>query len=295
VTRLLVTGASGLLGGRLAALLASDFEVAAARHVSPVPAGRDEVALDLTSAASVAAAFETARPDAVVHSAALADADRCEREPALAAAVNVEGTARLADACARRGIRLVLISTDLVLSGEKALWREEDEARPLQEYGRSKRAAERETLARGAGNAVVRVALVHGRGFGPRGTATESLRWALAARRPLRLFTDQFRTPVDAASVAAALAALVRGRGEGLYHLGGPERLSRYELGLRVARALGLPAAVIEGLAQDEVAATAARPKDVSLDIGRARRELGFEPLAVDEAIRAGRPNPAAL
>jgi dTDP-4-dehydrorhamnose reductase len=113
--------------------------------------------------------------------------------------------------------------------------------------------------------------------------------WALRAGSGVRLFTDQYRTPVDATSVAGALLALLRVGGEGRYHLGGPERVSRHELGLRVADNLGLSAAGIEAVSQAEVSIGAARPADVSLDSSRARRELGFAPRALEEAIREGR------
>ena len=85
------------------------------------------------------------------------------------------------------------------------------------------------------------MALVLGRGHGPRATSTESILRALRAARPTTLYTDEYRTPVDPESLAEALARLLAGTGAGLYHLGGPERLSRYELGRRVARAFGLP------------------------------------------------------
>ena len=99
----------------------------------------------------------------------------------------------------------------------------------------------------------------------------------------------QYRTPVDAESVAAAVAALLRRGGSGLYHVGGPERLSRYELGLRVARLLGLPAHLLQGITQAEHTPGAPRPLDTSLDCGRARRELGWTPRELDIGIREGR------
>jgi dTDP-4-dehydrorhamnose reductase len=117
--------------------------------------------------------------------------------------------------------------------------------------------------------------------------------WALAAGRTAALFTDEFRTPVDAASVADAVGRILRRGGSGLYHLGGPERLSRYELGIRVARVFGLDASRLVPVRQADVPAPEPRPRDVSLDCGRARRELGWEPRPVDEALREGRTAPA--
>src|SRR5688572_28651508 len=109
--RLMVTGAGGLLGGRLAEILAGSFRVIAARHeAAPAPAP-EVVSLDLLDESSLLHALDEARPDAVVHSAALADADRCEREPDLARRVNVDASIWLARACRARDIRLVALST----------------------------------------------------------------------------------------------------------------------------------------------------------------------------------------
>src|SRR5262249_19672732 len=187
----------------------------------------------------------------IVHSAALADADRCEADPDLARRANTEASAEIARLCHARGVRLIAISTDLVVPGFLAWNREDDPAEPLLVYCRTKVDAE-ETVRREAPDAaVVRVALVSGRGFGPRATATEAIAWALAEGRPLRLFTDQFRTPVDTASIADALLRLIARPLSGRFHLGGPERLSRHELGLRVADVLGIPAESIEAAPQD--------------------------------------------
>jgi dTDP-4-dehydrorhamnose reductase len=114
----------------------------------------------------------------------------------------------------------------------------------------------------------------------------------LRAGRPLRLFTDQARTPIDAESVADALARLLRGKGSGRYHLGGDERVSRYELGMRVAEARGLDPSGITAVTQAEHHLPVPRPADVSMDSQRAKRELEWAPRPLDAGIREGRPWP---
>jgi dTDP-4-dehydrorhamnose reductase len=89
--------------------------------------------------------------------------------------------------------------------------------------------------------------------------------------------------------VAEAVARLVSGTAAGIFHLGGPERLSRYQLGLRVARVLGLSAGSIVMALQREHPGPERRAPDVSLDSGRARRELGWQPRPLDDAIRESR------
>jgi dTDP-4-dehydrorhamnose reductase len=293
--RVLVTGAGGLLGGRLAAVLAQSMDVVAAVHRAPGPPGVATAALDLLDSASLEAAFDSVRPGAVLHSAALADADRCHREPDLAVRLNTDVPAALARLCARRGVRLVALSTDLVFPGTRAASREDDDPGPVLHYARTKLGGERALLAGDAGAAVARVALVVGHGHGGRGSASEAIAWALRAGRRLRLFSDQYRTPVDAESVAHAAAVLLRGTQPGLFHLGGPERISRHQLGLRVASVLGLDAGLIDEARQADEAAVVPRPLDVSLDSSRARLELDFRPRPLDAAIREGRREPPLL
>jgi dTDP-4-dehydrorhamnose reductase len=290
--RVLVTGSGGLLGGRLTTLLARSHSLIGGFRESFPPGPIPRCPMDIQSYASMEAALAGAQPDVVVHAAALADADQCEREPDLAWRLNAGATEDLAQLCRERGIRLVLLSTDMVLSGDRSRAAEDDPAEPLGVYGKSKLAAEEAALSGAPGSAVLRVALVHGHGFGPRSTATEGVAWGLRAGKHLRLFTDQYRTPVDPESVADAVARVVARGATGRFHIGGPERLSRYALGLRVRGLLAIRTGTLEGIPQAAGGLSAPRPLDASMDSGRAQRELEWQPRPIDEGIRDGRPGP---
>jgi dTDP-4-dehydrorhamnose reductase len=248
------------------------------------------VRVELTDDEALARLLDSAGLQGVVHAAAIGRAGRCQERPDEARRVNAVLPGTVGRMCRERGLRLVALSTDLVFGGERPFVREDDPAAPLSVYGRTKLAGEQAALAACPSAAVVRVALTLGRGHGARGTSSESIAWALRAGRPLRLFTDEYRTPVDPESISDALTLLLERGGAGLFHLGGPERISRYELGRRVARGLGLPeSGITAGLQADHVGPDP-RAADVSLDSTRARRELGWAPRPIDEAIREGRP-----
>src|SRR5215510_10028695 len=163
----LVTGAGGRLGGRLAVLLGSRFRAVGGVHRAAAPPGVPSHPLELLDPRSVEAALEATGTRAVVHCAAMADADACERDRNAAHRLNVAACETLARACATRGVRLVAVSTDLVFSGERPFWREEDEPRPEPVYGRTKRAGEQAILDLCPGAAIVRVSLLGGRVHGP--------------------------------------------------------------------------------------------------------------------------------
>jgi dTDP-4-dehydrorhamnose reductase len=288
--RVLVTGAGGLLGGRLAEdLHASGLELIAVHRGGPPPAGLRSVRAELVGPGALERLLDAERPQAVVHAAAMAQANLCQLGPEAAEAVNARLPGTLAALCQERGIRLVALSTDLVFSGDRSGVSEDEPPGPLSVYGRTKRAGEEAVLAACPTAAVARVALVTGRGHGARGTSSESIAWALAAGQPVTLFADEYRSPVDAASVADAVRLLLERGGAGLFHLGGPERLSRFDLGRRVARALGLDEAGLVAARRAEHPGPEPRAADVALDSSRARRELGWQPLPLDVALRGSR------
>src|SRR4051812_5570628 len=120
--RWLVTGASGLLGGYLVRHLHAAGEPVVAWSGSQVTQvlGRSVTRVDVTDPSAVTAAFDAAKPDAVIHAAAVARVDECRREPDKARRVNVDGSRLVAELAADRAARFVLASTDLVFDGEHA-------------------------------------------------------------------------------------------------------------------------------------------------------------------------------
>ena len=287
--RILITGAGGLLGGRLCERLAREHDVTGVIRQHGAPDGLRSRATDLANEAEVAEILRLERPAAVIHAAALADPEACEREPDRSRRDNVVATTLLASACGRAGARLIAISTDLVFDGTRALSSEAAPPGPRMEYGRSKLEAETAAGAACPGAVILRVGLVCGRGHGPRRTASEALALRMGRGEPVTLYEDEWRTPVGSDSVADALSAILRTQNaRGIFHIAGVERLTRVQLGERVAAVLGLDASLIRRATQGSHQG-APRPKDVSLDISRARSELGWTPGSLDDAIRGGR------
>jgi dTDP-4-dehydrorhamnose reductase len=262
MSRVLLTGASGLLGAYLLRHLQGTGADVLAWH-----GARD---VDLADAGALTAAFRAARPAVVLHAAALARIADCHRQPERAFQVNAAATAVLAGECARAGARLLLVSTDLVFDGESAPYAETAAPAPLSVYGRSKVAAEQAVLAH-AHHAVARVGLLFGPTLNRRPSFFDDQASALRSGRPVTLFADEWRTPLDLATAARALSELALSGATGLFHLGGPERLSRLEMGRQLAAALGADPGAIVVATRADVPAAEPRPRDVSLDSGRWR------------------------
>lgn len=273
--RILVTGASGQLGGYLLPALQTrgDEVVAWSGTRTGALFGCALQPVDLTDPEATAVAFRAARPEGVIHAAALSSIADCYRDPARAHRVNTQASGLLAELAERAGARFVMVSTDLVFDGRKGGYGETDEPAPLSVYGRSKRASEREVLAR-PGSVVVRMSLLYGPTRIGRPYSFEQQLTALREGRQLELFEDEWRTPLALTTAAAALRALVESDFAGLIHVGGPERLSRFDLGRRLAAALGLDSSLVQPAQQASVVFPEPRPRDVSLDSARWRQSF---------------------
>lgn len=176
----------------------------------------------------------------LIHMAAVSRWMRCEQEPDLAYRVNAESTGAFATTMARHGQRMVYVSTDLVFDGEHAPYDEEYWARPSSIYGKTKLLGERITLS-SRENLVVRLPLLYGPSFDGMRGASDSLRLLVEKGESIGLFTDEWRNPMKVGEGAAAVLDLALDVEQcEIRHRFGPERLSRWELGLEIAKQEGL-------------------------------------------------------
>jgi dTDP-4-dehydrorhamnose reductase len=215
--RVLVTGASGMLGSDLTPALAG-----AGYEVYPRP----RADLDVTDETDVASAFRDVDPQIVVNCAAFTKVDACETDPA-AWAVNVNGVGILARECRRRGTRFVQISTDFVFDGGKREpYTEADETAPLSMYGRAKRAGEEAALDVPSA-LVVRASWLFGRGGW--NFVEAILKQAEQGRRELSVVDDQRGKPTATTDLSDAIVALLALGATGIYHFANHGEVSWYD------------------------------------------------------------------
>ncbi len=279
-----VTGTTGYLGHVVAAELLR-------RRIPFRPLGRREGA-DLARPFELDFLFDrifrSGVERTVIHLAAMSRFYECEEKADLAARINAEATGALAAALRRKGGRLVYVSTDLVFDGEHAPYDETAEPRPKTIYGRTKRLGELSTLAE-PGNLVVRLPLLYGPSFDGRRGATDWIAWRIARGEKVVLFTDEWRTPLDVQTAAARLIELsLDPAAEGIRHIPGPERLSRYELGIRYVRNKGLDESLVEEGSRLDMPGTP-RPKDVSLATLHDRDERAGDAVSGGRSAAGGR------
>ncbi|MFA5412024.1 MAG: SDR family oxidoreductase [Candidatus Micrarchaeia archaeon] len=282
--KLLITGASGLLGANLAYIAAQrGIDVLAAYNEHPVSIkGCRMQRMDLLSGDfSILREF---KPDCVAHCAAFTNVDGCEADQGKAHLLNVGATARLLEACNGLGNRFILMSTDSVFGGEKPFHSEGEPARPLNAYSRTK--VEAEKLAAGfPGHVVVRTNF-YGFNIQDKLSFSEWLHAKFLNNEKITAFTDFFFSPILANNLSEAILELAAGSFTGTMHVAGDGRVSKYEFALRFAERFGFDSSLVVPKRMSEVEALKAqRPSDCSLDISKAKGLLKTRILGIDAGI----------
>ncbi len=284
--KLLVTGASGFLGWNLCQLAQQQWDVYGTYFSKTVEIpGVNLIKIDLRDFQELKRLFNEIQPDAVIHTAAQSSPNYCQTYPEESYSINVTASCNLAGLSADYGIPCAFTSTDLVFDGLNAPYKETDPVCPVSLYGQQKVQAEQGMLERYPKVAVCRMPLMFGTAPPTATSFIQPFIKTLREGKELRLFTDEFRTPVSGTTAGKGLLLALENV-EGLLHLGGKERMSRYDFGRLMVDVLELPQENLKACKQKDVPMAASRPPDVSLDSSKAFA-LGYEPVSLGEELEA--------
>lgn len=287
--RILITGVSGFLGWNLFGYLHDRFLVIGTygRHRPGLPEGTI-YPLDLVDPDAAGEICRETSPSVIIHCAAVTSPAACLADPETARKINTAGTERVARAARETGARMIYVSTDRVFDGKKGDYREADPPNPLGPYGQTKLAGEELVRRIVPRHLVLRLPLMYGPPSPFSGSFIEFMREGFLGRRRLDLFSDQFRTPLYAEDAARGIELILeRPDMEGVYHLGGSERIDRAEFGCRMAGIFGYDPAVINPVRMADQPHYPPTPADASLNSDRFFRATGFRGRGVDEGLTA--------
>jgi dTDP-4-dehydrorhamnose reductase len=290
MARLLLTGATGLLGAGVIRRRPAGWDILAVQRGDGAGiadlAGVATARCDVTDMDAVRRLLDTGGFDAVLHGAGEGRVDIVEQDPAAARPGLVAAPALLARETAARGLRFVHISTNAVFGGDLPPYGEEDAPDPVNAYGRLKAEADRAVLEENPEAAILRPILMFG--WPPPGARANPVTMvidALRAGRRLRLVDDVRENPVLNLQVGDVAWALLGGRTSGIVHVAGATRIDRHGLGQMVAERFELDASLIDRVGSDAFPALARRPAETTFRTTRMEDELGVQPLRLEDAL----------
>lgn len=294
--KLLITGGTGTLGShlvRLARNLGTWDEIHSTYHT--LNPNYHRIYWHYADARNgLFEVLQKTKPSHILHTLAMTSPDECESRKLEAWEINVKTTQELARFAESNGSRLIFTSTDLIFDGNKGAYCETDAAFPVNFYGDTKLEAEniiREDMP--SGNfIVVRLSLMYGINCNGRKTFFDFMVDHVKNRRVLELYRDQIRSMMSVPNAAEILIRLMDHDFTGTLHVGGPQSISRYDFGKKLADRLGGAAESVIPVDMQHVVGRARRPVNVSLQTGLLKKILDVKLLDIDEGLRQVLPVP---
>ncbi len=288
---ILVTGANGLLGQKIVDQLKirEDVELIATSKGENRRLIQDfqYVSLDITSQQEVAQVMKEYKPDVVINTAAMTNVDACEDNQEDCWNINVNAVQYLLDESIRYESHLIHLSTDFVFDGEAGPYKETDKPNPLSYYAKSKLASE-ELFDKSdyKNTAIARTIIVFGNGDNlSRGNLILWAKGALEKQSPINVVDDQFRAPTLAEDLAKGCILISDKKAKGVYHLSGPETMSILEIVKRIGRFYNLSTDCVTPIKTATLNQAAVRPPKTGFIIDKAKTDLGYEPLGLEESL----------
>ena len=284
--KLLITGASGLYGNRLAQLAKTKGYEVYSGYNKDKPKFGTPTQFDITNKKHTQQIFQKVQPDTVVHAASLTNVDTCETHKQLAWKTNIQGTKNIVQAAKKNQSFLIFISTDYVFNGEKGNYQETDKPNPINYYGQTKLLAEQQiqTLKN---YCIARPSVIYG--STPAANKTNFALWVinqLKNNKPIKIATDQTISPTLNTNLADMTLEIAEQKLNGIYHLSGATPISRLDFTTKIAKTFNLNQNLILPVSINDFSWPAKRPKNSSLNTNKAQKTLSHKPQQIDQALQ---------
>lgn len=285
--KILITGGSGLLGQYLNLELSKNFDILTLFHSETGNCiDYNSIQLDITNSNNIGSVINLYRPEIVIHTAAIADPIISNSmDPALVYKTNVTATKTIAELCDKFSAKLVYISTDLVYAGYRgSMLKEDAKLIPASLYAETKLMGELKIKETFNNFLILRTALLYGFGMGNKKNHFQQMCDNFKNNRPVKLFYDQFRSPLSLREAARIISGLARSViNNEVINLGGNERTSRLELGEILCELAGFDKNLIQRISMKDIPDYPS-VEDVSLDTGKLQ-SYGIKLKSVEESI----------
>lgn len=285
MAKILITGASGLLGANLTLEAAPLHEVTAVHHTHPIEKdGVRSISIDLEDVEQAYEGFAQISPDWIVHCAAETDVDRCEKDPDLAHRVNHFMARSVARAAYEAGAEFLHVSTDAVFDGTSNSNHENETPTPVNVYGVSKLEGERAVLEEHPGALIVRTNF-YGYNAQRKLSLGEFFLERLSSGTTCQGFIDVEVKLMLVNDLCKILLRMIESDLAGVFHVLAADCMSKYEFGIKIAREFGLPSALIEQAEVESIGLVAQRPKKLCLSTMKLEQVMQIQLPTIEDGI----------
>lgn len=290
--KILITGANGLLGQKLVQLLVKE------QGVDPIATGRGSCRLpdtlgsfkyremDISDRQQVEEVISNENPDVLINTAAMTQVDECEQNQEKCWELNVEAVKHLVNACSKANTFLIHLSTDFIFDGEDGPYDEEARPNPISFYGESKLGSEKVITDSKTDWAIVRTVLVYGIAHDM--SRSNIILWvknSLEQGKPIKVVTDQWRTPTLAEDLAYGCYLVAKKKAKGIFNISGKDFLTPYDMAVKTADFFKLDKNYMTKADASNFSQPAKRPPRTGFIINKAREVLGYDPHSFEEGI----------
>jgi dTDP-4-dehydrorhamnose reductase len=280
----LVTGSSGLIGNQLVYDLEKSGEIVYSCYNDIKPVYGIPTKLNLLNFKDIPKIFKKIQPDVIIHSAALTDVEKCEIELELANSLNVKATEVIAKEVEKINSYLMYISTDYVFDGRSGFYKETDPTNPLNNYGKTKLLGEKIIENKTCKWSIIRTSTP----FGTHSFKKTFPVWVyenLKINKKINILDDQLTSPTYVPNLSKMILEIISRSLEGIFHLSGSTKISRFEFAKMIATKLNLDLSLLNPVKIDTMAWKANRPVDSSLDVSKINTILKIKPYTIKQSL----------
>lgn len=286
MTKILITGASGLLGHNACRyFLGQGYQVIGSVNVHDIGIdGVESINVDVTDPQKFDAMIVDKKPDVILHCIALTNVDVCEKDVKKAENYHIQMSSMIAKSCEKNGIKFIYITTDQLWSGDKSFVEENEPVSPVNVYGKTKALSESAVLDANPSALIIRTNF-YGIGRPWRLSFTDWIEKELEEKNSIKGIHDIFYTPIFMDDLLETIGILINKDVQGIIHVVGSERISKYDFMIRYAELFGHDKNLIESVKSDYFDHTAKRPKDMSLSVEKVENIIGRPMPTIDEGL----------
>lgn len=286
--KVLVTGGSGMIGSKFVTDLSKAGNEVMYTYLSRDNSieGGKAVKLDVSDRESVISVIEEFKPDLTIHCSAITKVDLCETDPDLTDRINVQGTKNVVDGCKKAGSKIIYISTSFVFDGTKEIYKEDDEPNAINQYGLTK--LKGEEITKNSGQPFMIIRTDHPYRWSPLHIQKNNIMRMInlfEKKEKFREATDWFNTPTLVDNLVEATLKLIEKWEDGIYHVVGPDYISRYDLAMKVAESIDCDKSLVEKAKTTDFNIPTKRP-NVNMNNKKVQERTGVSMLGVKDGIR---------